>query len=124
MFSCQLGSTNGLFRGRDEMLSGRNEAATASLRAFRREWLCVRKRCVFLLLGQPGFEKNGSMLSGKELCQGHSTANCRKLASRAFPGQSRKIICVGKAKLIDSDDTQPCCCIKSTTEHPRVSTHS
>ena len=27
MFSCQLGSTNGLFRGRDEMLSGRNEAA-------------------------------------------------------------------------------------------------
>jgi hypothetical protein len=26
-FSGQLGTTNGLFRGRDEMLSGRNEAA-------------------------------------------------------------------------------------------------
>jgi hypothetical protein len=36
-----------------------------------REWLCVRKRCVFLLPGQQEFEKNGSMLPGKELCQGH-----------------------------------------------------
>jgi hypothetical protein len=36
-----------------------------------REWLCVRKRCVFLLPSQQEFEKNGSMLPGKELCQGH-----------------------------------------------------
>ncbi len=27
-------------------------------------------------------EKNGSMLLGKELCQGHSTASCPKLSSR------------------------------------------
>jgi hypothetical protein len=33
------------------------------------EWLCVRKRCIFLLLGQLEFEKNGSMLPGKFMCQ-------------------------------------------------------